>query len=289
MNKMSPKMMVVIALILSSLIAGLTYTYLQQIASQANKPTSAVVVAKVDIPLKTKITAEMVELQQIPNDYIQPGAMMALDQVVGIVAREQVLAGEQINQRVLVTGGKDLGFSGVIPRDKRAVTITITDITAVGGFVKPGDYVDIVVTYDKSEVGSHTSRVVFQNIQVLALNALTEAGATTTSLKDSKEGTKAMNITLAVSPEQEAAITLADEKGRIRLALRPYMPTQGIIVTNSVTPQDMVGGTPPPANNNNNNNNAPQQTFTPAYQPHSEPSGGIQTIRGTKVETVSVN
>ena len=229
MPKLSPKIMLAIALLLSLLIAGLTYTYLQGVAIQANKPTSPVIVAKADIPLNTKITAEMVEEAMVPNDYIQPGTVTALDKVVGIVTREQILAGEQIHQRSLVVGEKELGFTGIIPRDKRAVTINISDVIAVAGFVKPGDYVDIVMTYDKIDVGSHTSRVVLQNIQVLAVNNRTEAGAPVDTAKEPKESAKLMTMTLAVSPDEAAEVTLADEKGKIRLALRPYQPSDGIV------------------------------------------------------------
>jgi len=290
MPKLSPKMMLAIALLLSFLIAGLTYTYLQGIATQANKPTSTVIVAKVDIPLNTKITAEMVEAAMVPNDYIQPGALTSLDKVVGIVTREQIVAGEQINQRLLVTGEKELGFTAIIPRDKRAVTINVSDVIAVAGFIKPGDYVDVVMTYDKSDVGSHTSRVVLQNIQVLAVNSRTDGKAAPDITKDPKEAAKLMTMTLAVSPDQAAEVTLADEKGKIRLALRPYQPSDGFVITTATTPQDLVGMHPTAQQDNSAAPNvAPPPVAAPAPMPSYKPSGEIQTIRGTKVETVTVN
>lgn len=301
MAKLSGKGLFFIALILALVTGGLIYSYLNGVTTEPAKPQTQVVVAKVDIPVKTIITADMVQEITIPLEYIQPGAMTTMASVVGVMSREPVTAGEQITPRLLVTAGKTTGFASLIPSDKRALTISVNEVTGVAGFIKPGDYVDMIMTFDRQDVGSHTSQVMLQNLQVLAINREIETGSLPGEApakdKDAKEnGAKSLTVTLAVADDQAAEVTLAEEKGKIRLALRPTQPTDGVVVTTPQTPQGIVGmhvvvGETP----------APQApTTTPAtvaptpsnetYAPvKSQPSVVIQTIRGTKVEVSPVN
>lgn len=280
MAKISAKGLVVIALVLSLATAFLVYSYLSNLTSRATGERVPVVVAKVDIPPKTRITAEMVQEVRIPADYIQPGAMIELGKVVGVVAREPIAANEQITQRLLLLEGKSVGFTGVIPRGMRAVTVAVSDVTGVAGFVKAGDYVDVVITFEQSVVGDHASKVVLQNLQVLAANRDTEAGVADTA-KDKKDAIKASTVTLAVSPDDAAKLTLGEEKGKIRLALRPYLPSDGIIAVNAVTPKDMVGVHTSPVQRGGGGGSPAAPAAAPSPSQDSGP--GIQVIRGTKV------
>jgi pilus assembly protein CpaB len=74
-------------------------------------------------------------------------------------------------------------------------------------------------------------------------------------------------------------LAVADEKGKIRLALRPYLPGDGgRIVTGAVKPRDIVDASAPPA--------APVVT---GGQPVVSPAKGIEVIRGTKTEMIPVH
>lgn len=278
MAKLSTKGLVVIALVLSLVTSFLVYGYLSNLTTRASKEGVSVVVAKVDIPAKTRITAEMVQEVRIPADYVQPGGMTELNNVVGVIAREQIIANEQVTQRRLLLEGKSVGFTGIIPRDKRAVTVAVTEVTGVAGFVKAGDYVDIIITFDQNTVGDHTSKSLLQNIQVLAANRDTEAGVADTSAK--KEAIKTSTVTLAMTPDEATQLTLAEEKGKIRLALRPYLPSDGLLATNAVTPKELVGVHTSPGQNRGSVSPEPAPS-PPAKAQDSGP--GIQIIRGTKV------
>ncbi len=278
MKKLSTKGLVVIALVFSLLAAVLVYSYLQSLAARTVKPGVPVVVAKADIPPKTQISAEMLKVMNVPAEYIQPGALQDINKAVGVVAREQIVAGEQITQRRLFIEGKSGTFSGIIPKDKRAVTVAVTEVTGVAGMVKPGDFVDIIVTFDPNTVGEHLSQIFLQNVKVLAFNRETEAGSADGGAK--KETAVKMTVTLAVSPEEATRLAVADEKGKIRLALRPYLPGEGVVVANALKPRDIVNASGP---------TAPAQG---AASPPSAPAPaakGIQVIRGTKTEMVPVN
>lgn len=304
MAKVSNKSLLVIALILSLLTAILIYHYLKGVTTgQTVQQGVSVIVAKVDIAPKTKITPEMVSEVKVPPDYIQPGAVTSLDKVVGVVVREQIVSGEQVSERRLIREGKSVGFTGMIPRDKRAVTVAVTEVTGVAGFVKAGDYIDVVVTFDAAAVGDNVSHVLMQNILVLAANRDTNIGVTDTPVKDStKELSKGGTVTMAVTPDEAAKLTLAEEKGKIRLALRPYLPLNGIVITEVTTTRDLVGNHVSLVKNEQ----VPPSQVAPPYQPQQpvyvdrqemptakfQPipdNRGIQVIRGTKMENVPLN
>lgn len=294
MTKLSNKKLLAIALVLSLMTAILVYNYLKGVTSgQVGKQGVIAIVAKVDIAPKTKITPEMVGEVRVPPEYIQPGTVTSLDKVVGIVTREHIVSGEQVSERRLVREGKSVGFTGIIPRDKRAVTVAVNEVTGVAGFVRAGDYTDIVVTFDTAAVGDHVSYVLMQNILVLAANRDTEIGTADATVKEStKELSKTGTVTMAVTPDEAAKLTLAEEKGKIRLVLRPYLPLNGIVIAETVSPIDLVGSHVSPAKNQQappaqqqpvyvNRQETPAVTFKPIPE-----NRGIQVIRGNKTESV---
>ena len=290
MAKLSSKGLVGIALALSLITAGLVYNFLRE---SAKKPPpsdlATVVVAKVDILPKTLITADMVQASQIPAEYIQPGAMRDLSKVVGVVAREAIVGGEQILERRLLASGKQAGFAGVIPAGKRALTVSVSDVTGVAGLLKVGDSVDAIVTFDQQAAGGHVSRLLLQNLLVLAVNRESEVPAERDAKKDTAKDAgvvKLTTVTLAVSPEEATKVTLSEEKGKLRFALRPYLPEANVTMPQSVTPTDMVGVQKSPTQPGKE----PSQPAAAPAQATAKPAGerkgvpGVMVIRGTKIE-----
>ncbi len=267
MAKLSTKGLMAIALVFSLLAAVLVYSYLSNLAGQ-NKQGLPVLVAKKDIAPKTKLTADMLKVVSVPQEYIQPGAMQDLNKAVGLVVREHIAAGEQVTQRRLLIEGRTSGFTTMIPANKRAVTVAVTDVSGVAGLVKPGDYVDIIVTFDEKMVGEHLSQMFLQNVRVLATNRETEGAP-----GDKKEALPAaskLTVTLAVTPEDAARLAVAEDKGKIRMALRPFITGDAVVATSPQRPRDIVNVPAPPV-----------QYSGPA-EPVS-PLKGIQIIRGTDI------
>ena len=294
MNKVSKKSLLLVAVALSGLFAFMLYRYL-------NTPTASemVIVAKTDIAPKTTITDDMIKEVSVPKDYIQPNALKDKKKVVGSIARETVISGEQITARRLVIAGKSTGFTGIIPKDKRAMTVAVTEETGVASFPKPGDYVDVVVTFDQQELGEPVSQIILQNLQVLATNHEMDGGETVvpTNAKVSGAATsKANTVTLAVNPQEATQLALSDEKGKVRLALRPFLAFDSVVTTNAITLTGIVGNkaTPQVPTYSAPHVQAEYVSYEANYAPQavqvSQPlNKSIQTIRGTKVETISVN
>ena len=290
MAKLSSKGLTAIALVLSFVTAILVYNFLNQ---SVQKPPvvegEPVVTARVDIPAKTRITAAMVQESRIPVEYIQPGAVRELPKVIGMVTSETVVGGEQVLQRRLFTDGKQVGFSGVIPAGKRALTVGVSEITGVAGLLKAGDMVDAIVTFDQQVVGDHVSQILLQNILVLAVNKDSEAAPEQRDAK--KEATKdagvikATTVTLAVAPDDAAKIALAEEKGKLRFALRPYLPEGSDPVKRAVTPTDIVGVHNSPIQQGKEQAAPPPVAAPTGTETGAAKSGpGIPVIRGTKIE-----
>ena len=294
MNKVSKKSLLLVAVALSGLFAFMLYRYL-------NTPTASemVIVAKTDIAPKTTITDDMIKEVSVPKDYIQPNALKDKKKVVGSITRETVISGEQITARRLVIAGKSSGFTGIIPKDKRAMTVAVTEETGVAGFPKPGDYVDVVVTFDQQELGEPVSQIILQNLQVLATNHEIEGGEAVVPATAKVSGaptSKTNTVTLAVNPQEATQLALSDEKGKVRLALRPFLAFDSVVTTNAITLTGIVGNkaTPQVPTYSAPHVQAEYVSYEANYAPQavqvSQPlNKSIQTIRGTKVETISVN
>lgn len=293
MTKVSKKSLLLVAVALSAVFAFMVYRYL-------NTPTAAetVIVAKTDIAPKTTVTADMIKEVSVPKDYIQPNALKDKKNVVGSITRENVVAGEQITSRRLVIAGKSIGFTGIIPKDKRAMTVAVTEESGVAGFPKPGDYVDVVVTFDQKEFGEPVSQIILQNLLVLATNHEIEGGESVTATAGKTTGSttsKTNTVTLAVNPLEAAQLALSDEKGKVRFALRPFLAFDSIAATSAVTPTSLIGKKA--AAVQAYNTPATQVEYVPYevsndyYVPQVTQSvnKSIQMIRGTKTETISVN
>jgi pilus assembly protein CpaB len=95
----------------------------------------------------------------------------------------------------------------------RAVTLRSTDVTGVGGFVLPGDRVDILLTRSAGNSGGNTlTQVLAENIRVLGVDQSANDEA------DKPVVSKA--ITVEVTPEQASAISLGQSVGTVSLTLR---------------------------------------------------------------------
>ncbi len=295
--------MVGIAVILSLITSVLVYNYLQAVTNKTTKDEQPVVIAKTDIPANTIVTADMVEITYVPSDYIQPGALQDIKTVVGSMSSEYIIAGEQVLSRRMLLEGKTRGFTGLIPAGKRAVTIPVTEVTGVASFIKPGDYVDVMVTFDQSTAGDYMGDVILQNLLVLAVNH--DAVGNGSQDKDKKDPIKTATVTLAIDPADVHHLAVGDDRGKIRLALRPYLPEEGFVLTKAISARELMGKPElqekavQPENHSENqpetyrhssrsievssysNNNDIKAT-------HNE-NNGITIIRGTKAEDVQVN
>ena len=147
----------------------------------------------------------------------------------GSVVREPILAGEPIIGRKIVRAGDSGYMAAYLEPGMRAMAIRVNVETAAGGFILPGDRVDLVLTREANlgNVGASegdrskfTSATVLQNIKVLAIDQSTRAG-------DDEQAVVGATATLEVGPRDAEALALAKSEGELSLVLRSYADTAG--------------------------------------------------------------
>jgi Flp pilus assembly protein CpaB len=115
------------------------------------------------------------------------------------------------------------------PPGKRAVTVMIDSLSAVGGLVDPGDFVDVIaqlnvpgksVAKDKEkEKKEPVTVMIFQHLQILAINTnLDDKG-----IYDEQQAASALKVTFAVEPQEAGLMSFAEKNGKLQLALRSPM------------------------------------------------------------------
>lgn len=148
---------------------------------------------------------------------------------VGSVVREPILAGEPIVGRKIVRAGDSGYMAAYLEPGMRAMAIRVTVETAAGGFILPGDRVDVLLTREttlgnmgaqEGDRSKFASSTVMQNIKVLAIDQSTRAG-------DDEQAVVGATATLEVGPRDAEALALAKSEGELSLVLRSYADTGG--------------------------------------------------------------
>ena len=178
-----------------------------------------VVVAKVDIPVGSRIIPEQLTVAQFPADVTPEGALSRIDEkLIGRVVVASISPRDPVTEAKLAPIGAAGGLSSMIPEGYRAMTVAVNDVVGVSGFIMPGTLVDIVVVITPPK-GTGTeemiSKIVLQNIKVLA------SGQNIDKPKNDREVERAAKaVTLQVTPEQAEKLALAQSEGKLQLVMR---------------------------------------------------------------------
>jgi pilus assembly protein CpaB len=122
----------------ASLVAAGVYWFAQ--------PRAEAVRARSDVPVLTQITADMIELVQVPPAARPADAATSLDAVIGQYAAAPILAGQYLDTRTLETtpGERTFGFSAPLPAGHVAFAVPVEPAQALGGAITPGASVEVV-------------------------------------------------------------------------------------------------------------------------------------------------
>ena len=227
-----------------------------------------VVVAKQDIPARTKITQSMVEVRLVPTD---ARSALSFSDVSAITSQSQatrfpIAANEQILSSKLVplaptasTASKSLSFA--FPPGMRAIAVNTKPVLSAGGLVLPGDYVDVLVIYDiafltqpndptsRTTIDNYYVTTLLQNIEVLAVSTtvvdkVTQAGSGAEGPQvrntEAKASPEAVTVTMSLTPEDAQKLFLAESNGKIRFAERAYGDTDERPLTPMLFQQDLL-------------------------------------------------
>jgi pilus assembly protein CpaB len=222
----SNKRINIIAILLAVITVILLYSYIQSIKKSPQNSQMKyleVYIAKKEIPAKTKLDDTMVTLEKIDEKYVLKNAILNKGNIIGKITSEKILQGEQIvSERLIEINNSN--FSYKVPKDKRALTIPVNDVNGVAYFIKPGDFVDVLIYKEKEEKEENGKKVVDPNIAKIVLQkilVLEIDGSIPQAASNGAQNAQALRkITLAVTPIEAEKLYLSDASTKIRLALR---------------------------------------------------------------------
>ncbi|MCK7614066.1 Flp pilus assembly protein CpaB [Roseibium sediminicola] len=184
---------------------------------EVEQPKSQVLVAKNDIQLGGKVSKDDLSWTNWPKDAIPLGSVTkelnseAHKEFEGRIARAPIFAGEPIRPERLIN--TDKGFmAAILPKGKRAIAVSVEAETSAGGFILPGDKVDLILTR-KSDAGAR-SETILENIRVLAIDTTTAGEQKEKNLPTKRTAT--LELTLG----QSEIVAQSQQIGTISLALR---------------------------------------------------------------------
>lgn len=154
--------------------------------------------------------AEMWPSSKIPDD-----AFREMDEVVGRVPINKILADEPVVSRRLADRGSGFGLAPKVPPGMRAMSVRVNDVIGVSGFVLPEARVDVLVTGlpRGQESSGQMTKTILGNVRVISAGENLEPDA-------SGKPQRVTVVTLLVTPHQAELLTLAGSQGRLQLVLR---------------------------------------------------------------------
>lgn len=217
----------IIFLVLALALGGVAaYLVNQMLSSQVEAPVveappprvegRPTVIAGMDLPVGTELTASHLRIVELPRNGFPATSFTTLEEALAnppVTVMTAISAGEVLVPHRLSTGIVYRGISGRITEGKRGVSIPVNAVRGVGGFVLPGDRVDVLHT---TSVGRRdeqpVTRTLVQDLTVLAIDQ--------TNAEDFAEPTLVNVVTLLVTLEEAKTLTLALEVGTLTLTLR---------------------------------------------------------------------
>jgi len=191
-----------------------------------------VLVAKKNIAAGTPIERSMLTVKKYFREFVPKDAVSVKDatRILGVPPKVDIKKGEPILASHFREGGvaglSTKFLSGAILPGERAITVRVDEETGVAGLIRPGDYVDILGTFNKVGNGAVSQTVtVLQSVPVLAIGS--QVG-TSINKKKARVGRRYRTITLSVTPEEAELIEFARRKTKLVFVLRNPEDTKTI-------------------------------------------------------------
>lgn len=237
------KIMLIVGALIITIGAALGVNMMLRGASEAEAMTAAapemqlpqILVATRPLPAGTIIGPDSFRFQTWPEELAESSYYHKdktdTQTLVGTVVRYPITAGQPLTQGALVQPN-DRGFlAAALGAGMRAVTVSVSQEAGVAGFVFPGDRVDVILSQQIAvEEGSsypdpqlYTAETIVRNVRVLA----TDQRIAAENAEGKPEVLTFASVTLEATPEIAEKIAVAQNMGKISLALRPLAESAG--------------------------------------------------------------
>lgn len=266
---MSSRTLMLIAL---SVVLGLGAAWMANNWLSARLNTTAdsnmenVVVAAVEIPFGQMVEPQHIRVVAMPKGTAPSDAFDTVEKATGRIATFTLLQGDILRGARLAEhlGGSTL--ASLIEPNKRAISVRVDDVVGVGGFLLPGNRVDVLVAKKESGSGNVAkAETILYDLRVLAVDQIAST--------DKTQPVVVRAVTLEMTSEETEKLVKGQTEGKLQLALRNPLDDQK--KPEEVKPEPVVAVTPP----------APK----PVVRRSGNGMGGqVTIIRGTEVQNVSV-
>lgn len=220
------------AVVVAILVAVFVQAKLSPKAEKTAGTTTEILVANKKLLTGERIKAENVRWQAWPEGSTFKGIIKRSEQedekklaVYDTPLRRDVEAGEPLTMQAIISDVKGSGnfLAASIGAGMRAVAISVKANTSVGGFISPGDRVDVILSYTarvdaddeqatQAIISKFASQTVLTNVKVLGVDQLSKG--------EGREAKVPKTVTIEVTREQAEIVALADKMGDLSLALR---------------------------------------------------------------------
>lgn len=229
MSSTAAKVIAAVAILLTVVLAGLGYKVSRKYAQdaenaqkvvqqEAQTPRILAVVAIKPLAAYKKVEKDSVALAEVavaPKDYYT-----SLEDVVGKEPLVDVDQGAPVTRRYFAEGNV---LARSIPEGFQAVSVEVSDVIGVGGFVRPGDIVDVLLFLrDGNDVENTQSRVLLKDVRVLAYEAMLvdrPQGIKDDDKVAQQQQRRQRTAVLAVPEPMTTRLMLGASLGELRLAL----------------------------------------------------------------------
>lgn len=230
---MAKKKLLIAAIVVGIFAAALVWLWSEQEQKKYDKvmaKTRSVAHAAVEIPAGTPLTQEKLRTKMVPAQFLPANPLLKEDVEIYLNTRvsRQVNEGDMILTSDFSTEQVSNELSGKIPKDERAMSIPVSEVSGVSGLLRPGDRVDILGTFPISskdevipEAGGgksvgYVTMTLLQNVTLLAV------GKEISGVRNSGAGrnTGYNTVTASVTIDEAELITIAQTRGNLTLLLR---------------------------------------------------------------------
>lgn len=248
---MNKNVLIVLAggFLIAILVAILVQASLGEKKKEQQKASNKVeiIVAAKNLATGRELAEGDLKWQAWPEDSVFAGAIVRQDkQKISEAASGRMLqslaAGQPLHPGMIAGKGKGNFLAVTLKPGMRAIAISVKAQTMAGGFVGPGDRVDVIVTYkikvrDKdnpavqSMIDQYATETVLENVRVLA--------ADQKAIREEEKAKVARTVTLEVSSAEAEKLALAQEMGDLKLSLRGIGDEEQVRQENITTDVEM--------------------------------------------------
>ena len=248
---------------------------------------AGIFVAAADIPMGTRLTSEVVKLEQWPKDKTPAGAISRTEDIENRRVRTKFYAGEPIlENRLCPKGANQQGATAMIPVGYRVVPVKVDLVSGGSDLILPGDRVDVMIhlVRDLSRgIEETVTRTILQDVKVFAVNDVLD-------LDKEKEGNKSISaktICLLVTPEQAAKVMLAAQMGVVNLVMRSSEEDKTDAQV-EVRPSELLGiaGVSQRTKEESPDPPADKQPVAPVEPPSPHATWTVRVLKGNTIDNV---